>query len=124
MYAHWFVVASQKTINIFTEVHDRNKLKLLRTFDNPVPEEASTIPFAKEMVEFLEKEFQLKSFESLTVAAEPHFLGKIKEVMPKQIESLVRNWIRKDLFKIPLHKLPSHLPLGKQPVETEIAGGP
>lgn len=111
MFSHWFVITSQKTVKIFTETKKRNKLELLRTFENPIPEEATAIPFAKEISNYLEHEYRLKSFKSLTIAAEPHFLGKIKEVMKPEIQKLVVNWLKKDLLKIPLDKLAMHLPL-------------
>lgn len=111
MHAHWFVIASQKTVNIYTETQSRSKLQLLRTFDNPVPEEASAIAFAKTLTNYLDKEYQNKSFQSLTIAAEPHFMGKIREVLKPQISKLVQHWIKKDLQKVPMYQLPVHLPL-------------
>ena len=77
----------------------------------PSPEEATAIPFAKEICSYLESEHQSKSFFTLTIAAEPHFAGKIKEVMSPQVQKLVLNWIKKDLEKIPLERLALHLPL-------------
>lgn len=111
MFGHWFVIASQSTVSIYTETKKRNRLELLRQFENPVPEEATAIPFAKEICNYLESEHQSKSFNSLTIAAEPHFAGKIREVMSPQVQKLVLNWIKKDLEKIPLDRLALHLPL-------------
>ena len=111
MDAQWFVIANKKKINIYVETKKRNKLELLQTFENPIAEEASAIPFAKQVVSFLDKAHTLKRFKTLTVAAEPHFLGKFREVMKPQLESLVKNWLKKDLLKIPKAELPSHLPL-------------
>lgn len=113
MHAHWFVIASEKTINIFTEVNDRNILKLIKNFENPIPEEASSVPFAKTLIYFLTNEHRLKNFNSLTIAAEPHFLGKIKGQLKPPLNETVKNWIRKDLIKIPLKHLPDHLPLSQ-----------
>ncbi len=109
MDAQWFVVASQKTITIFAETKKRKKLESIRTFENPIAEEASLIPFAKDLVHYLDREYQLKHFKTLTIAAEPHFLGKIREVMKPQLEKLVVHWIRKDLQKIPQIELPMHI---------------
>ena len=39
MLAHWFIVASQKTVTIFTEVSDRNRLQQIKVFDNPLGRE-------------------------------------------------------------------------------------
>lgn len=111
MYGHWFVVASEKTVNIFTEVRERNKLRLIRTFENRYPEEASSIPFAKQLVNFLNIQHQLKNYDYLTIAAEPRFLGKIREKMKPQTEKLVKNWIQRDLLKVPIKELVEHLPL-------------
>lgn len=111
MFGHWFVIASISTVSIYTETKKRNRLELLRKFENPVPEEATTIPFAKEICHYLESELQSKSYYSLTIAAEPRFAGKIKEVMSPQLQRLVVNWIKKDLEKIPLERLALHLPL-------------
>lgn len=112
MHAHWFVIASQKTVNIYIETQSRSKLQLLRTFDNPVPEEASALSFAKELANYLDKEYQAKNFQSLSIAAEPHFMGKIRESLNPRISELVLHWIKKDLQKVPMYQLPVHLPLG------------
>ncbi len=111
MFGHWFVIASQKSVSIYTETKKRNRLELLRKFENPFPEEASAIPFAKEICSYLESEYQSKNFYSLTIAAEPHFCGKIREVIGPVIQKLVLSWIKKDLEKIPIDRLPLHLPL-------------
>lgn len=111
MYAHWFVIANEKTINIYTEVNERNKLKLIQNFENPIAEEASSIGFAKQLIRFLNKEHQIKNFSSLTIAAEPRFLGKIRTQIKSPIKNTVKNWIQKDLIKIPLKQLVDHLPL-------------
>ena len=111
MYGHWFVVASEKKINIFTEVQERNQLKLIRTFENRYPDETTILPFAKDLVNFLDVQHQLKNYDHLTIAAEPHFMGKIRGKMKPRLESLVKNWIQKDLLKMPLKELQNHLPL-------------
>lgn len=111
MNGHWFVVANEKTINIYTEVKNRNRLKLIRTFENRYPEEATSLSFAKELAYYLDIQNQLKNYDSLTISAEPHFLGKIREKMKPSVTKLVHNWIHKDLLKIPLKELESYLPL-------------
>ena len=123
MHAHWFVIASQKTVNIYTETQSRSKLQLLRTFDNPVPEEASALSFAKKLANYLNKEYQAKNFQSLSIAAEPHFIGKIREVLKPQISKLVQHWIKKDLQKIPMYQLPVHLPLSLSRAGSEATRG-
>lgn len=132
MYGHWYVVANQKQVNVFTQIKDEdesnnqlknkygNKLQLIKKFDNPIPEEASSVPFAKEVINYLDKQQQIKSFTSLAVIAEPRFLGKIKAQMKPQLISVVTNWIKKDLHKIPLGHLADHLPLPNSKANSKL----
>ena len=136
MFGHWFVVASQKTVYIFSEAGTGGELRLVKELDNPLgrernralirkeagrgiktsgrvgavhyserkrhdPHEEAAVQFAKKTVEFLESEERRGSFKSLTVAAEPRFLGKIKAAMRPETEKLVVEWLRKDLLKVP-----------------------
>ena len=113
MDGHWYIVASEKTIHIFTEIEDRNKLKALQSFQNPIPEEASSIPFAKNLIKFLNQQQQLKNFKTLTIAAEPRFLGKIRGQMKSSLKNTVKHWIKRDLIKIPKKQLQEYLPLNQ-----------
>ncbi len=61
------------------------------------PHEEAAEQFAKEVVVFLQKELIKKSFQDLTIVAEPHFIGKLRSVMDQKIESCVARWVRKDL---------------------------
>lgn len=65
------------------------------------PHEEAMIQFARELAKFLESERLKKNFESLTVAAEPHLLGKIKAEMSAALKESVSTWIKKDLQKTP-----------------------
>jgi len=73
------------------------------------PHEESEIQFAKEIVHFLEIEKGKNSFSSLTVVAEPHFLGKVKAEMNNKLQSIVSDWIKKDLQKTPQRELADFL---------------
>ncbi len=73
------------------------------------PHEEASIQFAKEITQYLKKENQRKKFKSLTIAAEPHFLGKIRSSMDEELQSLVTEWINKDFQKIPPSQLPKRL---------------
>jgi protein required for attachment to host cells len=139
VHGHWFVVASQKTVRIFTEVSERNRLKQLQEFDNPLgrernralvrkqaglgvksagqgsvhysekkrhdPHEEAAVQFAKKVCNFLESEFQNKKFKSLTIVAEPHFIGKLRTMMKPALQKFVTEWIKKDLLKTPYKEL-------------------
>ncbi len=81
------------------------------------PHEEAIIQFAKEVSQYLESERLKKNFESLTLIAEPHFLGRIKAEMSNDLLSSVTNWIRKDLQKTPQKKIADFLlPKTKQHV--------
>lgn len=111
MFGHWFVIASQSSVNIYTETKKRQRLEHLRKFENPTPADPSHLPFAREICKYLESELQLKSFDSLTIAAGPQLAGAVKQVMDPQLQKRVINWIKKDLEKIPADRLALHLPL-------------
>ena len=144
MYGHWYVVANQKLVRIFTEDFDRRSLRFVKSLVNPLgqekrsdlvkklaghavksagacgqmhytlakrhdPHEQAVIQFAKTIGDFLEKEKQQNAFESLTIVAEPHFLGKIRAALTPRQKKLVTDWLGKDLQKIPEMKLPEFL---------------
>lgn len=69
------------------------------------PHEEAEIQFAKEIAQFLDSERLKNSFESLTVVAEPHFLGKLKAEMSDKLQESVTDWIKKDLQKTPQNEL-------------------
>ena len=73
------------------------------------PHDEAVIQFAKEISQFLESERLNKNFESLTVVAEPHLLGKIRAVMGDYLNNSVTNWIKKDLQKTPKKELADFL---------------
>lgn len=73
------------------------------------PHDEAIIQFAKEISHFLESEKLKKNFDSLTVVAEPHLLGKIRTEMRDGLQSTVTDWIKKDLQKTPKKALTDFL---------------
>ena len=65
------------------------------------PREQADIQFAKIVAKYLDGEKVKNSFDSLTVVAEPRFLGKIRKEMSASLKGSVDLWIKKDLQKIP-----------------------
>lgn len=143
MLGHWYVVVNQKNVRVFTEVSERNRLKQISSFENPLggekrrslirkqagmgmrslgrgqvrysetrrkdPVEMASIQFAKTVVKYLAEEKRQKNFESLTIVAEPHFLGKLRAEMGVRLEKSVTEWIKKDLQKTPQKELQNFL---------------
>ncbi|KYG67993.1 hypothetical protein AZI87_01605 [Bdellovibrio bacteriovorus] len=69
------------------------------------PQEQAAIQFAREISEMLSKELENDSFQSLTVFAEPDFLGKIRHEMSQTLLKRVTDWVPKDLLKTPQKEL-------------------
>lgn len=69
------------------------------------PLENSLKQFARSIVHFLEGERQQHRFATLTVVAEPHFLGKLKAEMRPLLRKCVFAWIKKDLQNTPKNLL-------------------
>lgn len=124
MFGRWFVVANQKNVKVLTERSDsKGRFKELKKFDNPFgrarnheefikkqdPREQAAVEFAKNITLYLESARQKNKFETLTVVAEPYFLGKIRTAMKPQLKKLVIIWIKKDLQKYPKLKLTKFL---------------
>lgn len=155
MSGHWFVIASQNTVKIFTEISANKKLEQFQEFNNTLgrvrnrvlvrkqaghgvksvgrgsvhysekkrldPHEKVAFHFAKEVTGFLAKEYQQKKFRSLTVFAEPHFLGKLKTNLKRNIPTSAIDWIKKDLLKTPKKELRQSLLLAKSPTPSPQA---
>lgn len=73
------------------------------------PLEDAAVQFAKQVIGVLESAKNNRSFKSLTIVAEPHFLGKLKNEMSPDLEKCVTEWIKKDLQKTMLVNLPKFL---------------
>ena len=69
------------------------------------PHEEAVIQFSKEVAQFLQSEKLRKKFDSLTIVAEPHLLGKLRTEMKPNLQSVVIDWIKKDLQKTPKKEL-------------------
>ena len=79
------------------------------------PHEEAAQQFAKKIADFFESEFREKKFNSLTIVAEPNFLGKLRASMEPHIQKLVTEWIKKDLLKTAQKELVDFLlPLKKK----------
>ncbi len=144
MLGHWFIVASQNSMRVFTEVSGKKKFKLINTVENPLgrvrnrnlinrqagmaiktfgstgavrylktkefdPHDAAATEFAQKIVKLLERSRQKKDFETLTIVAEPGFLGKIRSAMGPQLKNHVVKWVKKDLQKTPIIEIPKLL---------------
>ncbi len=144
MYGHWFLVASQRSAKIFSEIPDLRKLGLVQLIENPLGHEKRTAlirkqagrgvrsagrgqsvhysdagnhdpqvdasqQFAKEVSRFLEAARQEKKFLTLTVVAEPHFLGMLRASMGSELNKVVVRWLNKDLQKTPQTRLSEYL---------------
>lgn len=57
--------------------------------------------FAKRVAKYLESEKNKDSFSSVTVIAEPKFLGRVRKSMSNEALKTVARWIPKDLEKAP-----------------------
>ena len=146
MNGHWYVVASQLRLKIFTQERDTKKLKLVKTLENPLgrersrnlhgkkpgigirssssgggfrhsetkglsPHEQAAVQFSRKVAKYFERAYENKDFTSLTIASEPHFMGKLKTSMKSDLNKMVVTWIKKDFQKLPDRDLPKVLNL-------------
>lgn len=65
--------------------------------------------FAKEIAEHLERHFLKNDFAQLTLIVEPHFLGKIRAALSKDLAAAVNREIPKDLRKVSVEQLRERL---------------
>jgi protein required for attachment to host cells len=75
------------------------------------PREEAAVQFTREVGKFLDKMGKQKEYSSLTVVAEPKFLGKLRASMGPSTERKVETWLKKDLCKAPKKKLHAALKL-------------
>lgn len=73
------------------------------------PREEAAIQFAKQIAKELDKLRKEKRFESLTIVAEPKFLGKLRSSLSAPTTKRVVEWRGADLGKVPLTQLPTRL---------------
>jgi protein required for attachment to host cells len=75
------------------------------------PREQEYIRFAHEVVQHLEKAHNTHQFEHLVIAAEPDFLGFLRNAMPHGLRATVIQEIGKELTHIPrAEDIRRHLP--------------
>lgn len=77
------------------------------------PHEQASVQFARQLAQFLDEQRLTRNFESLTIAAEPHFMGKLRAEMKPRTETSVVDWIKKDFQKLPATHLPEVLKIKK-----------
>lgn len=128
----WIVFANRIRAKVFTI--ENEKFQLIDIYENPLgrlkskymrndqlgkiyigtsshvlnkgdgPHENAADQFARKISKTLKKKLKKIKSLKLTIAAEPHFLGKIKKHFSEDfIKSRVK-WIEKDLEKIPQNK--------------------
>jgi len=85
------------------------------------PHEDAISQFSRDLAHFFEAEKLKRSFDSMTVVAAPHFLGKIKSEMSQDLQHYVTHWIKKDLQKSPPHELIHFLSPTVRPVIGRLA---
>jgi protein required for attachment to host cells len=73
------------------------------------PRRMAAAAFAKDIAGYLEQGAMGKRYDRLAIVAPPHILGDLRKSLGKHTEALVVAELNKDLTKIPLHELPSHL---------------
>jgi protein required for attachment to host cells len=71
------------------------------------PHEQEAVQFARVINHYLQSCQEQRQFETLTIVAEPHFLGKLKSAMSPRLLNAVVSWIEKDYMNISYEELPS-----------------
>ena len=74
---HWIIVASQKEAGRGVKSFGRIGSVSYSEPKRHDPKEEATSQFARELSRYLESEMRKKSFDTLSVVAEPRLLGKI-----------------------------------------------
>lgn len=72
--------------------------------------------FARQLSDYLRKQFLKNSFKKINIVAEPKLLGKIRPHVEKFLKDEVK-WIAKDLEKVPKIKWPEILGYRRKPGE-------
>jgi len=74
------------------------------------PKEEEAIRFARTVVDHLERGRQERQFERLILIAAPHFLGLLRKDLHAPLAAAVSNEVAKDLTRLTVNELRSHLP--------------
>lgn len=75
------------------------------------PHQKELVEFAKNLASYLEKAHRDKAFEHLYLAAGPHFLGILRQVIPSSITALISGECPKNLIHEPLDTIWNQLPV-------------
>ena len=79
-------------------------------FERPTSErEQARDAFSNAVIEMLEAQWHDGSYDRLVIAAPPRMLGALRADLPAHIAEVLHADLDKDLTKIPLADLPSHL---------------
>jgi protein required for attachment to host cells len=73
------------------------------------PHEVEEERFAHELAELLRAGLNARAYDGLALIAPPDFLGVLKNVVPAQVQQRVVSSVAKDLTKVGVRDLPSHL---------------
>ena len=65
--------------------------------------------FVRDLAQYLGSGLSKKRYERLVLVAEPHFLGRLRKVLPRNVASRVHGAVRKDLFRSDRADLVRHL---------------
>lgn len=72
------------------------------------PKALAEAEFAIKISDFLEASFEQGEFKRLVIAAGPHMLGSIREVLPEKVAKVVSAQVDKDLTRVPVKELSKH----------------
>jgi protein required for attachment to host cells len=74
------------------------------------PHRAAKATFAKQIAEFVERSALENKFDKLVLVAPPQMLGDLRHALGRHATAKVASEVAKDLTKIPIHEIESHLP--------------
>ena len=73
------------------------------------PHEHEQVNFLREVVAYIEKASQKKSFDRLVIVAPPTALGTLRAQLSGPLATKVTGELNKDLTKVPVHEIAGHL---------------
>jgi protein required for attachment to host cells len=73
------------------------------------PRALAEAAFARDVAAHLAEHHDHSDYDRLLLVAAPHMLGKLRGVLDDKVRDSVVGEVDKDLTKIPVHDLPSHL---------------
>jgi protein required for attachment to host cells len=73
------------------------------------PHDHEQVNFLREVVAYIEKASEKKSFDRLVIVAPPTALGTLRARLSRPLSAKVTGELNKDLTKVPVHDLAKHL---------------